>query len=79
MKIGIGVDGYKLPIFDKHLAKHKMEYKKIPLIADEDTFLLTIITVKTPSEMEEIIRAAEKESQTKKQELKRARKKQLGR
>jgi hypothetical protein len=60
MKIGIGIDGWKLPIFTRHLSEANYEYTVRPgLIAD--TLLITVVTANLDP-LKAVVQAADAEA-----------------
>lgn len=59
LKVGIAIDDWKLPIFDRHLSQAGLRYEKAPLL--DRTLLLTVLC-ESVATLEPIVRAANAEA-----------------
>lgn len=57
MKAGIIIEKWKLPIFSRHMAEHMIDFTQTQGVT-EDTWLLSVVTTKSGSEMIEILEKA---------------------
>lgn len=64
MTIGIAIDGWKLPIFDRHLSQAGYEFEKHDGATDETLLLKVKISEKSSSlsELKNVVQAANDEA-----------------
>lgn len=67
MKVGIAIDDWKLPIFERHLLQAGHVYEKRPGVT-KDTLLLTVETDDARA-LETVVRAANAEAATSQEDV----------